>query len=204
MAGRLGLFDDVPPETLATVTRMIDAGVQVPRARGMGRWFDAVGALVLGLPRASFEGHVPIVFEGVAGDPARVEGYPIGRPDDLALHEALGELPGAPAEIDPRPMVRAVLADVMQGRDPAIIAARFHRTIIDATGDLVERTLATTGIRRVVLTGGSFQNRLLERGLVERLGADRVTIAREVPVNDGGLALGQAWAAALALANPDV
>ena len=39
------------------------------------------------------------------------------------------------------------------------------------------------------------QNRVLERGLVERLGEDRVVMAREVPLNDGGLSLGQALVA---------
>ena len=49
---------------------------------------------------------------------------------------------------------------------------------------------------------GALQNRLLERGLVARLGAETVVMARDVPVNDGGLALGQAWAAVLALTEP--
>ena len=62
--------------------------------------------------------------------------------------------------------------------------------------------LAETGLRRVVLSGGALQNRLLERGLVARLGAETVVMARDVPVNDGGLALGQAWAAVLALTEP--
>jgi hydrogenase maturation protein HypF len=79
------------------------------------------------------------------------------------------------------------------------VAARFHHTVVQATATVVAGVLASTGLRRVVLTGGSFQNRLLERGLSERIGPERVIMAREVPVNDGGLALGQAWAAVLAL-----
>jgi hydrogenase maturation protein HypF len=80
------------------------------------------------------------------------------------------------------------------------VAARFHETVIAATSTVVARVLAETSLRRVVLAGGCLQNRLLERGLVARLGEERVVIAREVPVNDGGLALGQAYAAVLALA----
>ena len=67
---------------------------------------------------------------------------------------------------------------------------------------MAARALAETGLRRVVLSGGALQNRLLERGLVARLGAETVVMARDVPVNDGGLALGQAWAAVLALTEP--
>jgi hydrogenase maturation protein HypF len=58
--------------------------------------------------------------------------------------------------------------------------------------------LQATGLRHVVLSGGCFQNRALEAGLRKRLGP-AVRMAQDVPINDGGLALGQAWAAVLAL-----
>ena len=53
---------------------------------------------------------------------------------------------------------------------------------------------AERGIRQVVLGGGVFQNRvLLQRCCSElaRSGLD-VYVSRQVPTNDGGLALGQA------------
>jgi hydrogenase maturation protein HypF len=73
--------------------------------------------------------------------------------------------------------------------------------VVDATAAVVSRVIAATGLRQIVLSGGSFQNRILERDITLRLGPDRVSTAREVPVNDGGLALGQAWSAVLALAS---
>ena len=52
---------------------------------------------------------------------------------------------------------------------------------------------AKTGITRVVLSGGVFQNRLLLRKSVSLLEADgfEVFTHRQVPTNDGGIALGQ-------------
>jgi hydrogenase maturation protein HypF len=82
---------------------------------------------------------------------------------------------------------------------PGLISARFQRSVVEATSAVTARLLAATGLRRVVLSGGSFQNRLLEQGVSDRLGSAVVPMAREVPINDGGLALGQAWAAVLAL-----
>jgi hydrogenase maturation protein HypF len=171
------------------------------KARGMGRWFDALGALALKLPHAGFDAHVAIALEEVAlalGEAAElggVEAYPVTLPSALALDEPLG-----PAhEIDLRPTLRATVLALLSGSSPAQVAARFHQSVVEASAAVVARVLAATGLRRVVLSGGSFQNRRLERGLLERLGSERVLLAREVPLNDGGLALGQAWAAVLAL-----
>jgi hydrogenase maturation protein HypF len=195
LASRLRVFDAVPEATLAAVARQIDSGVATVGARGAGRWFDAIGALALGLPRAGFDGHVAIALEEAADPGAAADAYPVGRPDMIALGDGAGPAP----EIDLRPTVRAVVRDLLAGAPAAAVAARFHRTIVDATAAVVAATLAATGLPRVVLAGGSFQNRILEQGLTERLGRERVLLAREVPLNDGGLALGQAWAAVLAL-----
>jgi hydrogenase maturation protein HypF len=102
--------------------------------------------------------------------------------------------------VDLRPLLRAAVQDVLGGVSPALIAARFHRSLVEATAAVTVQVLEQTGLRRVVLTGGCFQNRLLEQGVLERLGPAVVSMAREVPSNDGGLALGQSWAAVLALA----
>jgi hydrogenase maturation protein HypF len=194
VAARLPVFQGFSRASLAAVLRLIEAGVGTVPARGMGRWFDAIGALTLGLPRAGFEGHVAIALEEIA-DPGNVDPYPMTLPSALALEEPVG----AAHEVDLRPTLRAVLAGLLDGDSPALVAARFHRSVVDATAAVVARLLAATGLGRVVLTGGAFQNQRLERGVVEQLGARRVSMARDVPINDGGLALGQAWAAVLAL-----
>jgi hydrogenase maturation protein HypF len=193
LAPRLAAFEG-RSEALPTLARMIESGVSSIPARGMGRWFDAVGALVLGLAQASFEGHVAVALEEIAAS-QDVEPYPFGLPSRLAQGEPLGP----EHEVDLRPTVRALVRDRLAGVAPALISARFQRSIVEATSAVSLRLLAATGLRHVVLTGGSFQNRLLEQGVSDRLGDAVVSMAREVPINDGGLALGQAWAAVLAL-----
>lgn len=195
LAARLPVFDGVPSASLATVARMIETGVGCVQARGMGRWFDAVGALALALPQAGFDGHVALALEEAA-DAAEAGRYPVSLPTAVAAAEAPLT---AEHELDLRPAVAAIVGDLLAGAAPGVVAARFHRSVAEATCAVAVRVLATTGLRRVVLTGGSFQNRILERSLLERLGVERVSMAREVPLNDGGLALGQAWAAVLAL-----
>ena len=86
----------------------------------------------------------------------------------------------------------AVLADE---RDPERGAALFHATLVAAIEDWV-RVLAP-GEAAVVGSGGCFLNQVLGRGLRSRFGAKGVQLieARQVPPNDGGLAVGQAWIA---------
>jgi hydrogenase maturation protein HypF len=197
LAARLPVFRGIAPASLATLARMLETGVSCVPARGMGRWFDAAGALALGISRAGFEGHVAVALEEAALA-AELEPYPFVLPSELAFDGPVDRR----HEVDLRPALRALATAVLDGVAPSVVAARFHRTITLATSSVVARVLAATGLSRVVLTGGSFQNQRLERGLRARVGADRVLMAREVPINDGGLSLGQAWAAVLALEAP--
>jgi len=54
-------------------------------------------------------------------------------------------------------------------------------------------------VRTVALTGGVFQNRILTRLLIDRLHHEGLgaVVHRSVPPNDGGISVGQVYAAAL-------
>jgi hydrogenase maturation protein HypF len=79
-----------------------------------------------------------------------------------------------------------------------VIAARFHNTIIEASVQAVMDAQHTNGTRKVVLSGGSFQNRYLLSGITKNLQAIGLQVLTniQVPVNDGGIALGQLAVAA--------
>jgi len=106
--------------------------------------------------------------------------------------------PEQPAVADWRPLVTGVLDDRDRGVEIARIAARFHNALADHAVSVAARA----GLEDVVLTGGCFQNRMLARRARARLEAAgfRVYTHCRVPTNDGGLALGQVWAAGLSLA----
>jgi hydrogenase maturation protein HypF len=180
---------EVPAADRATVARMLATGVNAPRARGLGRWFDALGCLVLGRTVAHHEAQVALALEEAAGGDAR--GYPVGLPAALAL---VGPV-GPEHEVDLRPTVRAVVDAVRAGVPAAEVSARVHATVVGALGDVVEQALLATGVRRVLGVGGAMANHHLSAGLAARLGR-AWWVPREAPVGDGGLALGQAWAAA--------
>ena len=160
-----------------------------PITTSMGRLFDAVASM-LGLCQvATFEGQAAMALEQEAMK-ASVQGqdevYPIAL---IATEE------GLPRWIaDWRPMIERIADDLSRGTERSRIAFRFHRALAELIGEMAERV----GLRQVVLTGGCFQNALLVDLAIKRLesaGFSALT-HREVPANDGGLALGQAVIAA--------
>lgn len=171
---------------------MLARQIQSPVTTSMGRLFDAVASM-LGLCQvASFEGQAAMALEeeGMrASVPGEDEAYPIPL---IARAEA------PPRWIaDWRPMIALIADDLGRGIERSRIAHRFHRSLADLIGQAAERV----GVRQVVLTGGCFQNVLLADLARERLeSAGFVALThREVPPNDGGLALGQAVIAATQL-----
>ena len=186
----LPIGDRVPATVRAQIGRMLDAGVNVVHARGMGRYFDGFGALCLGVTHASFEGQVAIALEEAATLDTEATPYPYTPPRQAAP----GVVATSDSEVDFRETTRAVVRDLRAGQEPRWISARIHATIALAFAELLERAGAS---RPLVLGGGCFQNAVLDAGIRGRL--FRTTPAGEVPLNDGGLALGQAWAGVLAV-----
>ena len=174
-----------PLEVLAT---MLARRLNAPASSSCGRLFDAVaGALDVSRAGVGYEGQAAIELEALAV--AGEAGYL------FALVEA-GH--AEPLLLDPAPMWRALLDDLDAGVARARIAGRFQAGLADAVAGLAARLATTQGTDRVALSGGVMQNRTLFEGLVERLHGHRLTVLahRQVPANDGGLALGQAVIAA--------
>lgn len=182
----LPLFGLVPASDLETVRRMWVEGVNSPPAHGAGRWFDAVGALVLSRPAARYEGQVALALDAAAGGALEgVEPYPAS----LAPPGS----PGSPAELDLRPTARAAVEDLLTGRQAREISGRFQAALAAGAEAMVKLAAARSGRLPVVLTGGVFQNARLAEEVVRRLaGRYEVYLHSHVPPGDGGIALGQA------------
>jgi len=172
----------VPEAHMRVVRRMIDTGTNTVMTSSCGRLFDAVAALADVRYEVNYEGQAAIELEALAetGCEARY-GF-----------EIAGE------ELDFRPMMREI---VRGGESAAVISARFHNTLAAAIVETCSVIRRETGLDRVCLSGGTFQNMTLlgltVRGL--RAAGFPVYLHRAVPPNDGGLALGQAMVAATRL-----
>jgi hydrogenase maturation protein HypF len=186
LAGMSGLPDlDAAPFQLPAryqkSRRLAEKGVRTFPTTSAGRLFDTAAALVGFTRPISFEGQAAIWLEHLAGRSSEApRPYPF--PFD-------GE------ELDYRPLLHAVLEDRVRGRTPAAIARDFHRGVAQGICDAVLRIGAS---RKVVLSGGVFQNELLLADLEALLTAAgcEVLTNHTVPANDGGISLGQAALAA--------
>jgi hydrogenase maturation protein HypF len=101
----------------------------------------------------------------------------------------------------PRPIVRGVVEDFLKGKRTSEISAKFHCTLIRLFSDICEIVSRERDIKRVVMSGGVFQNAVLLTWLTRALEDKGLQVFshRIVPTNDGGICLGQAVAAAAIL-----
>jgi hydrogenase maturation protein HypF len=168
-----------------TVAQMLRRGINSAPTSSMGRWFDAAAALLGVRETAAFEGQAAMLLEALAA------GADAG--DVLAG----GWSVGADLQLDLLPLA----ANLADEPDAARGARRFHATLAAALQEWVGQAARRTGLRRVVLAGGCFMNRILSDSLAPCLAERRFEVwtAQRLPPNDGGLCLGQAWVAQRAL-----
>ncbi|TWD82002.1 hydrogenase maturation carbamoyltransferase HypF [Kribbella amoyensis] len=148
----------------------------------MGRLFDAVSSLAGVCHRVGYEAQAAIELEGLAVADER-GGY------EFALQ---GE------EIDPAPVLAAVVRDVLAGVDAGVVSARFHRAVAGLIVAEAERIRTADGLSTVALSGGVFVNKVLLSATCRALTEGGFTVLRphRVPPTDAGLALGQLAVAA--------
>jgi len=187
METALRLFPEIAPPTLSLLVDAIRKEVNTVSSSSCGRLFDGIAALSGVCRRAGFEGQAPMLLEGAIRKGKEDGSYPF----------ALCGGNGIPA-VDWREVVACVVSDVAGGVPVPVIARRFHDTIAEMILSVSGRLAESSGASTVLLSGGVFQNVYLLRRLLSgfRTRSLRVRIHREVPANDGGISLGQAFYAA--------
>jgi hydrogenase maturation protein HypF len=161
----------------------LQKAINAPFTSSMGRLFDAISAIIGLRQIATFEGQAAMELEFAAEGSEADECYP------FYITEITDRSPLSPRILDVKPLIVAILEDLRAGVGQAAIAARFHHTLARVIVSLA----VSSQVPRVALTGGCFQNRLLLELTVKQLtdAGIRPFWHREIPPNDGGIALGQ-------------
>lgn len=179
----LPCFKGMDEVELELIRQQIDSNLNTPRTSSCGRLFDAVSAL-LGLCRqVEYEGQAAVELEMAAA------GAPDGGQYDLQI-----EIQDGVRTIKLKEMFSRMIADVRKGESKAAIAGLFHNTIARVAIQVCLELYQETGIRRVALSGGVFQNRRLFGQVYDGLRSKGLVplVHHLVPCNDGGISLGQA------------
>ncbi|WP_417390445.1 carbamoyltransferase HypF [Gimesia sp.] len=163
-------------ELVRPVLQIVKSNRISPLTTSVGRLFDGVAALVLGITHSEYEGQAAMLLEASC-DPSEEGSY------EMPL------LQETPIQLDWRPCLTAILRDQEAGVSPGVIAMRFHRGLARGTARLCRLFSRLP----VVLGGGVFQNRCLVELVAEELKQHNqpLGLPGRIPPNDGGLAAGQ-------------
>lgn len=165
------------------IQRQLETGFNAVPASSMGRLFDAVAALAGVRQTVTYEAQAAIEFEALAHRNV-LAGYQF----EWALNTT------GVIEIDPAPVLQAIVTDMQKKSSLPVISAKFHNAVAELVTRLSLHLRDREQLNQVALSGGVFQNITLLELTVNRLRRHgfEVLTHRQVPPNDGGLALGQA------------
>jgi hydrogenase maturation protein HypF len=169
-------------EKIKRITEAIRKRINCPLSSGAGRLFDAIAAITGVCIHSQFHAEAPMRLESLV-----MEGV-----DEFYETRVDGSV------ISFLPAIRQICLDQVNGISLERISTRFHNTVTDASYTMIRSISAETGIRKVVLSGGTFQNKYLHESLENKLLKDKFAVYTHtrVPCNDGGIALGQMAVAA--------
>lgn len=148
-----------------------------PKTSSIGRLFDGVASLLDLCHVNLYEGHAAMLLENYASECETTYFY------DFTINEKV---------IDWQPMIEQLLQD-KNTQSVNYCAAKFHNTLAKICVEIANHAKQ----QNIVLSGGCFQNALLTKKVFDELTAANFVVYthQNVPPNDGGLALGQLYAA---------
>lgn len=168
---KIGLVRNIDAAKWRILKQMIENNVNSPLTSSAGRLFDAAASIILDRRGADFEAELPIELEKTA-DKDIIERYEFDIVKDRGM-----------LIIKCGMIFRGMVKDMERKVDRSEISSKFHNTVADIITKTVAMLRKKYGISDVVYSGGVFQNRYL---------ADRIgLVSAGVPVNDGGIPIGQ-------------
>lgn len=177
------------PEAKVLVT-MTERHLNAVLSTSAGRLFDGVSA-ILGIRRKStFEGEASTALEFAAEAYEKTMQHPYAP----LMSDPFTETEGDRLILNTGELVKTLAEKRLAGEDAEKLAYQFHQELATQITAVAVKTSHQTGITKVALSGGVFQNRLLLRLVEENLAKQNITVLHHhlIPPNDGGLALGQA------------
>lgn len=179
------IVPDIEIEKIITLIKIIEKNVNCPVTSSAGRLFDAVAALIGIRSKINYEGQAAVELEFIS------EKKYCGEYNFKIEKKEL------PFIINVDEMIKEIINDLRKSVSKEIISSKFHETLAKIVYEGCMFIKEKTGLKKVALSGGVFQNITLLEKCVDKLDGSgfEVYIHRNVPTNDGGICLGQAMIA---------
>jgi hydrogenase maturation protein HypF len=169
-------FNTIPVSQLKLVETALANKINSPESCSAGRLFDAVSALLNLCTFSAYHAEAPLKLEHAITENIQ-ESYYIDLKPEISWSN----------------VILQIISDLGNKIDKGIIAAKFHNTVADITVRAIQKLYSETGIKKVILTGGTFQNKYLSKKIVDLIKNTGIELymPEQLPPNDGGIALGQ-------------
>ncbi len=177
----LPVLNEFSPKELKRYITVLQKGINTPLTSSCGRLFDAVSSLLNICNLVTYEAQAAIELEMTAD------------PENKAIYPQVFEKINPEGPINTNMLIQELVNDHLNKKPVEVISSMFHNTLAEIFTKVIISARQKTGINRVGLSGGVFQNVLFFSKIYSLLQKSdfEVLIHKNVPCNDGGLALGQ-------------
>jgi hydrogenase maturation protein HypF len=172
LAMKNSLVKSLTQEQIKVYYEMYKRGINSPKSSSVGRLFDGVYALSGHVENLGYEGESGLIMEGLSRDAKTKQHYTCTIEEDVIEYKEM-------------------IQEILQESDAALVSKKFINTLCKIIVEISKRHPELP----VVLSGGVFQNGALVSMLTEAFEKENIDyyIQKQIPVNDGGISLGQAY-----------
>ncbi|MDD5633949.1 MAG: hypothetical protein PHW46_01575 [Candidatus Omnitrophica bacterium] len=178
------LLKRIQKEKVKIIKEMLVKKINSPLSSSAGRLFDAVSSLTGLCDVAKSEAEGAMLLEKIA---------------DLKITDTYSYVVDRERIIVSR-MIKEIDEDINNGAALSFVSAKFHNTVGEIIYDVSSRIYRETGIDKVLVSGGCFQNRYLVDYIENKFTGSKLKLYKHknFPTTDMNISIGQAIVAASA------
>lgn len=175
---KLNLFERIGRKKIDFIQKMIESDINSPMTSSVGRLFDAVSSIIGISDASTFEAESAILLEKKTNE--SITGHYGYKIDNL--------------DIDVSGMIKEIVFDVQKGASQEIMSTKFHNTLGEVILSTSLELSKDTGIKKVLLSGGCFQNKYLTSYVTKRFEESGLKLFKheKYSTTDLGISIGQA------------
>ncbi|MCP3875261.1 MAG: carbamoyltransferase HypF [Desulfobacteraceae bacterium] len=191
---------EMEKEKLSFITQMMEKNLNSPLTSSAGRLFDAISSLLCIRHIISHESQAAMELEAIASDSLCLNENPCLDEDAYGFDIVKEKVKDKESlfQIDMMVCIRQIVEDLKQNISLSKISLKFHLALAQAFLDTTIKVSKDTQIKKVVLSGGVFNNDIILNTMIRTLEENNLKVYthKKVPTGDGGISFGQVVIAA--------